>query len=128
MELINACGNNDIEKVIKLINEGIDVHARDDYAFRWSANNGHLDIVKFLLDRGANIHAQDDYALGWSAEKRHLVVVKFLLIRKANKEKIKSKSLHRYLEKIKKLCACLLSLRDTYKLFDRNVLGIVFWF
>ena len=33
------------------------------YALRYSAKNGHLDIVKYLVENGANIHAQDDYAL-----------------------------------------------------------------
>jgi hypothetical protein len=64
------------------------------------------------LDYGANIYSSNDYALRWSAENKHLDVVKLLLKRKTNKEIIK----HRDIYQTKK-----------HKLFDKNILGIIFW-
>jgi ankyrin repeat protein len=53
-----------------------------DYRLRWSAYNGHLEVVQYLVDVGANIHAgSDDYisALNCSFENGHLEVVKYLV-------------------------------------------------
>ncbi len=33
-----------------------------------SAENGHLETVRYLIGQGANVHAEDDYALKVSAE------------------------------------------------------------
>ncbi|EQD79170.1 ankyrin containing protein, partial [mine drainage metagenome] len=41
---------------------------------RTAAGNGELEVVKTLLSGGADIHADDDYALRWSAENGHLEV------------------------------------------------------
>jgi ankyrin repeat protein len=61
-----------------LVSQGAAIHANDDEALRWSANNGHLEIVCYLVEQGANIHAQNDYALRWSAINGHLEVVQQL--------------------------------------------------
>jgi len=39
----------------------------DDEALRLSASIGHIDVVTFLVENGADIHAKDDLALRWSA-------------------------------------------------------------
>ena len=53
-------------------------NAGDNYALRWNAENGHLDVVKLLIEKGADIHAENDYALRWSAKYCHLEVVNLL--------------------------------------------------
>jgi len=63
----------------KLIDEGANVHAVDDEALRWAANNGHLEVVKILLENGADVHAGNDFALRWASYKGHLEVVEILL-------------------------------------------------
>jgi len=68
----------------KLINEGADVHARNDYALRWAANKGHADTVAMLLDRGADVHAGNDCALRWAAGNGHADTVALLLDRGAD--------------------------------------------
>jgi len=62
-----------------MIKQGINIHAWDDYALRWSASNGNINVVKFLVENGADIHAMDDETLRWSAENGHIDVVKFLV-------------------------------------------------
>ncbi len=47
----------------KLVQDGADIHERDDYALGVAALNGHLDVVKYLVQNGADIHARDDYML-----------------------------------------------------------------
>jgi hypothetical protein len=36
--------------------------------------------IKLLLEQGANIHFDNDYALKWSAERGYLEIVKYLVI------------------------------------------------
>ena len=69
----------DINTFKYLVENGADIHADYDYALRWSASNGHLDVVKYLIENGADIHALADYALRWSASNGHLDVVKYLI-------------------------------------------------
>lgn len=47
-------------------------------ALRWAADKGCLDIVKYLVEQGADIHARNECALRWASEKGHRDVVKFL--------------------------------------------------
>ena len=44
------------------IEEGINIHADDDYALIYAAKNGYLEVVRYLIENGANIHARNDYA------------------------------------------------------------------
>ena len=72
-------------KIVKILfDAGIDIHHNNDYALRYSAENGYLDIVTFLLDNGANVHANYDQALIWAADRGHLDIVQLLLDRGAD--------------------------------------------
>ena len=62
-----------------LIEKGANIHANNDFALEWNAENGHLDVVKYLIEKGADVHANDNYALRWSAYNGHLDVVKYLI-------------------------------------------------
>ena len=48
------------------------IHAENEFALRWSAQNGHLEVVKYLAEKGADIHAYNEFALRRSAENGHL--------------------------------------------------------
>lgn len=48
-------------------------------ALRWSAKNGHTNIVKLLLNKGANVHANYNEALYLSDTNGHFDTVKILL-------------------------------------------------
>ena len=43
-----------------LINSPIDIHAREEYAFRWSCQNGHLKIVEYLINYANSINSPID--------------------------------------------------------------------
>lgn len=72
-------------KIAKLLLEnGADIHDKDDKALRESCREGHTEITKLLLENGADIHALNDMAL-WNASCRgHIEIVKLLLENGAN--------------------------------------------
>jgi len=69
----------DQEAIKYLVENGADIHARDDLALRWAAGNCHLEVVKYLVEQGADIHARDDSALQLAAANGELEVVKYLV-------------------------------------------------
>ena len=74
-----AAGCGYLDIVKYLVEHGADVHAHDNHALRWATGRGYLDIVKYLVEHGADIHAQEDYALRWAAVNDRLEVVKYLV-------------------------------------------------
>ena len=38
----------DLSTIKELVEQGADIHADDDLALRWAAENGHLEVVKYL--------------------------------------------------------------------------------
>jgi ankyrin repeat protein len=71
--------NGNFEVVKFLIGNGANIHADNDYALKISSHNGHFDVVKFLIKNGANIHADNNFALRWSSSNGYIKVVKFLI-------------------------------------------------
>lgn len=61
-----------------LYENGADITAQDDYAVRWAAKNGHLEIVRYLYEKGTNIMAKNNYAVRLAACNGHLEVVRYL--------------------------------------------------
>ena len=56
-DLITASMNNDIDEVIRLLEAGADVNARDedgDTALMWAVFKGHKDVALVLYEAGAN--------------------------------------------------------------------------
>ena len=79
-----AAKNGNLELVKFLVDNNADIHAYNDYAFRYAAEYGYLEIVKYLIDNGANIHARNDYALIYAAGNGYLEVVQYLIENGAN--------------------------------------------
>ena len=63
-QLIDACQNG---------------HLDNNYAVRWAAGNGHLEVLKYLVSLGADIQNQNDYAVQWASSNGHLEVLKYLV-------------------------------------------------
>ena len=65
-------------KIKQLIKEGADPKINNNYALRWAAENGHLEIVKLLIPV-SDPKAGGSYALQLAATKGHLEIVKLLI-------------------------------------------------
>ena len=77
-----AClnGHLNIVEFLWNLNQNIDVHANNEYAFVWACENGHLNVVEFLwnLNQNIHIHSNNEYAFRWACAKGHLNIIEFL--------------------------------------------------
>lgn len=76
--LIFAVLKGSLERVKALVDLGVNLHAREDFALRWASHLGHLELVQHLVDRGANIHARDNCAIKRASLHGHIQVVRYL--------------------------------------------------
>ena len=83
---IKACyyGNSLCKNIITT--NKIDIHADDEYAFRCSCQNGHLEVANWLIELSRSdgftlidIHADVESAFRWSCRSGHLDVAKWLI-------------------------------------------------
>lgn len=63
-----------------LLARGADARAYKSEALRWSARNGHAEIVNVLLKWGTEVHHYRHEALQWSVENDHTEIVDTLLM------------------------------------------------
>lgn len=78
-KLIEAAKIGNIEQLKPLIEQGANIHAKNDYPQRIALKNGHIEVFKDLVTRGADIHAQDDYALRLAAKNGYMDIVKLVV-------------------------------------------------
>lgn len=76
-----------------LIENGADIHAKNDYAFAIACEHNDLEMVKTLLHYGANIHANDDLGLLNAVSCNYYEMVHFLIESGANIHAQNSKAL-----------------------------------
>lgn len=62
------------------LENGADIHDRDDLTLRHALAKGYLNIAKYLIENGAN----SDYVLRVASEKGRLDIVKYLIENGAN--------------------------------------------
>ncbi|KAF8817845.1 hypothetical protein IE077_003622 [Cardiosporidium cionae] len=84
MELIAAAGRSDILEVRKLLSEGYNINAVDNYGYtplHNAALNGNIDIVQYLVDKGCDINAVDNYGntLLHRAAKKNIDIAQYLI-------------------------------------------------
>jgi len=84
-ELLDASFNGETEKVIQLLNEGVNIEAKasdEGTPLMYAALKGHADVVKALIEKGAKPNARDSNrctALMEAASGGYVEVVKILL-------------------------------------------------
>jgi len=77
--LIKACLKCNLKQVVELVEKhGVDIHGRNDLAFRYACEFGYLEIVKYLVQKGANIRACYENAFYKAQLNRHTEAVKYL--------------------------------------------------
>lgn len=92
VNLIDAAEADSVDEVIKLIDYGISIDARDENGFTpliWAAKYNATETVKWLVAHGANINAQNEKgatALYFAAKYGHVEVLRTLLNAKADPE------------------------------------------
>ena len=62
--LREAARKGDLKEVIRLLNDGADINAQDQYgdtALMVASWKGHVEVVKALLDKGAEVNARDKF-------------------------------------------------------------------
>ncbi len=65
--LIDAAQSGDVEAVRKLLAEGADVSATNDYgatALSYAADSGNLEILRLLIEKGADVNHTDTFYKG----------------------------------------------------------------
>ena len=79
LKFLDACQNGKINIVKELLTK-VDPSIIDNFAIRFSAQNGQRDIVEFLLrDTRVDPSAWDNFAIRVAAENGHRDVVELLL-------------------------------------------------
>lgn len=78
-DLRNDSRNNLAPTVELILNQGVNVHARNDEALLRASAAGHAPTVELLLNRGANVHAQNDGALREAITYNNIATVELLL-------------------------------------------------
>lgn len=86
-ELINSAKNNNLIKIIELLENGCDINTVDyggNTALMWASNNGHLEVAKFLIRNGATLDNKEGGMAGFTAlilacRNGHLQIVKLLI-------------------------------------------------
>ncbi|HCE59560.1 MAG TPA: ankyrin repeat domain-containing protein, partial [Wolbachia sp.] len=61
LELLDAAESGKLELVSQLIEQGIDIKAKDVLGYTSlhnAAKNGHLEVVKLLIAKNADVNAQ----------------------------------------------------------------------
>ena len=77
IELHDAARNGDTKIVMRLLNEGADVNARNFIGWtplHFAAWNGHTAAVQLLLAAGADVNAEDKYGdtpLDYAQQQNH---------------------------------------------------------
>lgn len=82
--LIYAAAEGHLSIIRELLNRGADIHAQSDWPLIVAVANGRLNVVRYLLDNGADVHAQDDYPLIVASIGDNLSIIQELLIHGGN--------------------------------------------
>ena len=77
--LIKASKEGELALIKFALDNGADIHEKEDCALRMASQYGHLQIVKYLVQHGAEINTLNENAMDRSIEYGHLEIVKYLV-------------------------------------------------
>jgi len=112
MDFTNACEKGRLDRVVELVNNGVNIHANNEYGFQLACYNGHLEVIKYLMEQEdkPNIHAYNETGFRWACENGRLEVVKYLMeqddkpnIHAGNEEGFQSACYNGHLEAVRYL-------------------------
>ena len=97
-QLLEAIKQDNVLLVQRLLKHPeVDPAAKDNYAIRWAAYNGHVEVVKLLLhDVRVDPSTENNLAIHWAAKRGHVKVVKLLLQDARVREKLTEEEYERY--------------------------------
>lgn len=79
-DLLLAAENGHLEVVKYLAEQGVDIHAKNEFVLRVAVEHDYnLEVVKYLVEQGADIHADNDGPICDAAREGALNVVKYLV-------------------------------------------------
>ena len=79
--IIKTIESGDSDKVKRLIEEGADVNAKDNYgntALMWASQHGYIEVAKLLIEAGADVNLRGTTALMIALEEGHTEIVELL--------------------------------------------------
>jgi hypothetical protein len=71
-------GSWGFDKIKLLVENGADVHANNDWAFRNAVTLGELTVVKYLVEKGCKLTSSNKNALEYAKQNGHTKVVDYL--------------------------------------------------
>ncbi len=77
--LVRASDKGHLEVVKYLVEQGADIHAKNDRALIFASQRGRLEVVRYLVEHGANIHTNNDWPLKTAITMGHFGVVKYFM-------------------------------------------------
>ena len=77
--MITGCENGLIDLVQDSIDNGVDIHFKNEIFLQMACYNGHIEIVKLLLDLGADPTIENDYPYNLAVAKGHRDIALLLL-------------------------------------------------
>jgi len=66
------------------LEEGADIHDRNDLPLKLVITNKNIEMIEFLLKKGANIHVDDDYPIRIGVDYGDIEMIELLLKYGAN--------------------------------------------
>jgi len=55
---------------------GCDVRQNEDYALRWAAREGYLNVVTYLIEQGPCVQNKNNSLLFWTASRGYAEITK----------------------------------------------------
>jgi ankyrin repeat protein len=80
--LLQACTDGDLGRVIELVEQGADINCETEYGWTPLHNStyvGSVEIVRYLVEQGADIHSKNNYGFTPLHYARSVEIVQYLV-------------------------------------------------